>query len=86
MPNIVWEALFAQQRARLKGMPAPSPLGAPPLPQMSLRDNGVHWEFRKLKRLFTLDTGICLTYIPEKLSMCYYITERDRKGDTAHVQ
>jgi hypothetical protein len=65
MPTIVWEALFARSRARLKRMPD------------SLLE---HWP------LFTLDTGICLTYIPEKLSMCYYITHKDRKGDTAHVQ
>jgi hypothetical protein len=53
---------------------------------MSLRDNGVHWRLRKFERLFTLDRGTYLTYIPEKLSICYYITKKDRKGDTAHVQ
>ena len=47
--------------------------------------NGVLLRFLSISALFALDIRICHTYIPEKLSMCDYMTERDRKGDTAHV-
>jgi hypothetical protein len=45
--------------------------------------NGVpirFWTIRAMVTLFALDIRICLTYIPEKMSICYYMTERDRKG------
>jgi hypothetical protein len=42
--------------------------------------NGVLIRFLSISALFALDIGICLTYIPEKMSMCHYMIERDRKG------